>query len=197
MPTDDYIGNFLADALADAAATRSQSRRAATMSIEMWHKRAYLIALRLAFIEARSWEHDKQRLMPAPQPLPPWNPPELEERGRGMREEINAMGHRLKLRRDRIFCLRCRHQRGKDNHVYWTRNRCCPKRQVGDDARELPDPRRRRVGIQNTIYEDPSRLVTPAQRRHEAKDIRIEAAWRRARNIEQNKTAWKEILSTW
>ncbi len=127
MPLDAYIGNHLADAAANAAAERAlgQSERAA--AVAEWETRAFIIARRLAYVEAWHWRNDSREELLAPEPLPPWQPPEPAIVRNTLQERIDQQGHQLFRVNDEIACTRCHKKRGANDHRHWTGTTCIPK----------------------------------------------------------------------
>ena len=118
----DFLGNALADAGAGVAAEEAVDFLVAREA-GLWQERAFLIARRLAIIEASMWS-DAARLVPAPEPLVRWEPPSVASAVSAFDESINAMGHKLHRTADFLRCSRCRRRRKLAAHKFWTNSRC-------------------------------------------------------------------------
>ncbi len=122
----EYIGNHIADAAAGAAAEVALDRSDRARVIEIWERRAYLIARRLASIEAWHWEHvPGQRYLP-PEPLQPWTPPDQQEVRSDIVGKVGNRGHVLRKVEGKIMCLRCHRRRDTRNVQYWMKVVCRP-----------------------------------------------------------------------
>ncbi len=194
MVMRDFVGNFLADALAGAAAQRAQSDLAPSLEVERWHGRAFMIAKRLACIEAHAWQ--RQRTLCAPCPLPEWQPPQSEEAGNRLAEAIAASGHRLRTRRGRMFCVRCRRHRAISDYDTWTTQPCVVKRRA--EARREIDRLSKRLRTHDRmlmIVDDESAGATPAQRRRLITSIKRDAEWRKGQISVVNREAWQKMAA--
>ncbi len=195
IPVVDYMGNVVADALASTAAQRAQSRIAASQDVEQWHARVYLIAKRLACIEALGWQ--RQKMVHAVRPLEQWRPPVQQEVGVNLADAINISGHKLRWKKGRIFCVRCLKHRSPAEYDFWTSNRCAHKRSADQDL-EGHDATRRRIGtagMDMTMVNDASTEVTVAQRRRMVKQHKEEVKWRKAQISEATKRAWASLTA--
>ncbi len=194
MAMCDYVGNFLADALAGAAAQRSQSDVAATLEVERWHGRAFMIARRLAAIEAQAWQ--QQRTVCAPCPLPPWHPPTRGEAEHSIVEAIAASGHKLRVRRGRMFCTRCRRHRAIKDYDTWTAHPCVVKR--GAEAQGECGRLHKRLKTLDralAVVDNEDVKATPAQRRRMVSGIKRDAEWRKEQITRVNREAWQRMAA--
>ena len=118
----EFLGNALADAGAGAAAEAAVSSVDAQQT-SLWEERAFLIARRLAVVEASLWP-DEPRLVPAPPPLQRQEPPRIPVAVSGFQASIDNMGHRLRRRGDFLTCSRCRRRRKLSAHKFWASVPC-------------------------------------------------------------------------
>ncbi len=132
---DKYIGNHIADAAAGAAAEMVLDQSVQARSIEMWERRAFLIARRLAAIEAWHWEHVPNQRYQPPEPLQPWSPPDQQEARSGLLGKVGDKGHVLRKVDGRIMCIKCHRRRDPRNYQYWLKVNCRP---VANLPREPP-----------------------------------------------------------
>ncbi len=99
---EHFMGNHVADAAAGAAAEMALEANAQATIVERWNQRAFLIARRLAAIEAWHWVNEPERNYDPPEPLEPWNPPDpfrLQERNSVTRLRRTAMCSGRKMAR--------------------------------------------------------------------------------------------------
>ncbi len=122
----DYLGNHLADACAGAAAACTLQDNVAARTVERWERRAYLVALRLAAIEAWHWENGAPTLYPKPEPLPAWEPTEVYRARQQLHQEVIDQGHALRVENGRAVCGRCHKRRACSNAQFWTKSPCRP-----------------------------------------------------------------------
>ncbi len=122
----DFLGNHLADACAGAAAACTLQDNVAARTVERWERRAYLVALRLAAIEAWHWENGAPTLYPKPEPLPAWEPTEVYRARQQLHQEVRDQGHALRVENGRAVCGRCHKRRACSNVRFWTKNPCRP-----------------------------------------------------------------------
>ncbi len=94
----DVIGNHLEDAAAGAAAERALEENEGARLVERWEARTFLIARRLAAIEAWHWQNGAEVLYEPPVPLQPWAPPVEEEVRNDIKGRITGNGHFLQKR---------------------------------------------------------------------------------------------------
>ncbi len=123
----DYLGNHLADAAAGAAAERALAASERAEAIATWECRAFIVAKRLAFIEAWHWRQPCREELLAPEPLPPWEPPEPSLIRNSIQSQIDARGHMLFRVNGRMSCRRCHKKRNANEYKYWINNTCIPK----------------------------------------------------------------------
>ncbi len=123
---DKFIGNHIADAAAGAAAEMVLDRSEHARSIETWERRAFLIARRLATIEAWHWEHVPNQRYQPPEPLQPWSPPDQQEARDGLLGKVGDKGHILRKVDGRIMCIKCHRRRDARNFQYWLKVDCRP-----------------------------------------------------------------------
>ncbi len=123
----EYMGNHVADSAAGAAAEAALDRNDAARRVELWERRAFWIARRLAAIEAWHWANDPGQRYAPPEPLGPWTPP-VEEAVRDELVErvVVGNGHRLTKMGTRMFCIRCHRRRDRQNHHFWMKTVCRP-----------------------------------------------------------------------
>ncbi len=122
MGLQDFLGNVLADAGAGVAAEDAVHPLQAQDASE-WQVRAFLVARRLAIIEADLW-CDEPRLVPAPEPIDRWEPPPLPCTMSVLQRSVDAMGHKLHQKGGFLQCSRCRKRRKLSGHKFWTSTRC-------------------------------------------------------------------------
>ncbi len=140
----DFLGNHLADAAAGAAAERALDGNERARLVEMWQKRAFLIAKRLAAIESWHWQNAAGDLCAPPPPLPPWAPPVDEDVRAEVRNRVTANGHVLQKEGGKNICRRCHKRRNLKNHSYWLSTVCVPV--TSGPAEAIGAPRRPRQG---------------------------------------------------
>ena len=157
----EFLGNALADAGAGAAAEEAVSTPEAR-EVSIWQGRCFLIARRLAIIEASLWP-DGPRLVPAPPEMRLPEPPPIPTTVTAFQVAIERMGHRVHLRGPYLQCSRCRRRRELDSHVFWTTSQCKGAPQVlrglGQEpsapALDLSAAKRGRMASAESDDEDP------------------------------------------
>ena len=187
LGVEDFIGNLLADAGAGIAAESSVDGLAAQHA-SLWETRAFLIAKRLAVLEAEAWEA-RPKLVPAPAPLQLPEVPSLPFARSQLQQTVDRMGHRLQLRGGFVHCSRCRRRRKATSVKYWISSHC--NGAVATEGKRSETKR----GVPIAPDAD-APLVTPAKRRRlvaEQRQATREAATER-RAIEQQ--AWQHIASS-
>ena len=123
MPLDEYLQNLLADAGAGCMA-KSLVNDEAGKALEVMESRAYMIAMRLATLEAQAWTDDAP-LVPIDAEEPEVEPPKsIEEHLNIIEQEIAASGHALVARGKFIVCRKCQRRRKPSNMEYWRNNTC-------------------------------------------------------------------------
>ncbi len=122
----DFLGNHLADACAGAAAECALRDSPTARMVERWERRAYLVALRLAAVEAWHWEHGAPPLYPRPEPLPPWEPKDVYMARQQLHQQVLEQGHVLRVENGRTVCGRCHKRRACCNAQFWVTNPCRP-----------------------------------------------------------------------
>ena len=122
MDLEDFLGNALADAAAGAAAEEAVSAPQAS-DASTWRGRCYLIARRLACIEAALWREGPV-LVPAPPELQRVEPPAIPDAVTAFQKCIEQMGHRVRVRGRWLQCSRCHRRRRLGAHAFWTSSRC-------------------------------------------------------------------------
>ena len=157
----EFLGNALADAGAGAAAEEAVSTPEAR-EVSIWQGRCFLMARRLAIIEASLWP-DGPRLVPAPPEMRLPEPPPIPTTVTAFQVAIERMGHRVHLRGPYLQCSRCRRRRELDSHVFWTTSQCKGAPQVlrglGQEpsapALDLSAAKRGRMASAESDDEDP------------------------------------------
>ncbi len=120
----DFLGNHLADVSAGAAAEKSLHGNPAARTVERWEQRGFLIARRLALIEAWHWANNGPTRHPRPEPLPAWSPPTLYDTRQLLHHRVEEQGHVLRIESGRTVCGRCHKRRGTSNYRYWADHPC-------------------------------------------------------------------------
>ena len=105
----EYVGNHLADIACGVAAEMAQARGGIIEWVEQWTTRAYLAALRLAYVEAALWKREGLPKL-VPKPVLKAVPPEIS--AATAQDQLNqrqrASGHKMvKLGRKSWRCARC------------------------------------------------------------------------------------------
>ncbi len=122
----DFIGNHLADACAGAAAQIALEESDAARVVAAWEQRGYLVARRLATVEAWHWAQEPAARYAPPEPLEPWQPLDIYSATQQLRQEVEDHGHALRREGGKVVCGKCHKRRAPDNLKYWTTNRCNP-----------------------------------------------------------------------
>ncbi len=92
---EDYLGNHLADAAAGAAADKALARSERAHAIAQWELRGFLVARRLAYIEAWHWQEAPEAIIVPPDPLLAWTSPDLGSTANSIRRMVDERGHHL------------------------------------------------------------------------------------------------------
>ena len=119
---ESFIGNLLADAGAGASAEHNVSLPSAAATSD-WEARAFLIAKRLAYLEAERWD-TQPALVPAPQPQQRIEVPSHVVVLSSLQLSIRRMGHRLHCRGNFAVCSNCRRRRRLGAFKHWTTTQC-------------------------------------------------------------------------
>ncbi len=158
----DFLGNVLADAGAGAAAEAAIDTAVAQHN-SLWESRAFLIAKRLAVIEASLWQ-DGPRLVPMPEPSRRIQPPTLPVAASILQKSIDNMGHKLHNRGAFVHCSRCRRHRKAASFRFWSTTTCEPVPVAHADG-FLSSLERSVDPHQPTAQHDAAMMVTLAKRR--------------------------------
>ncbi len=141
LSMQEYVGNHLADAAADAAAHVLQPPAWACQHVEHWTGIAYLIARRLSFIEAARWR-SISRLVPEPSLPEVAVPPSVVETANDVSARIVAMGHVLRDQGSGTRCLLCLEWRHRRFATFWETAPCecafTPETEEDDDPTDGP-----------------------------------------------------------
>jgi hypothetical protein len=118
----DFVGNLLAD-IGAGIPTDGSGHAAESRYMEMWEARAFLVARRLAIIEAQIWQRGEM-LVPEPAPREPCATPVEESVMNDTQLEVHERGHRLIKYGSGTKCTRCRVQRKVGGYRFWTTVDC-------------------------------------------------------------------------
>ncbi len=189
-----FLGNVLADAGAGAAAENAVNNLVA-QDVSQWEGRAFLIAKRLAAIEAGIWS-SAPCLVPAPPPVQRVEPPDLPVAASAVQKAIERMGHRLHYRGAFVHCSRCRRHRGARTLRFWTRAPC-RGRPAGHDEHHQEDadhgePATAAV-VSSAATQMPAQMVTPAKRRRLLSAQRVVLKEDAAKAWATTRTAWDAL----
>ena len=156
-----FLGNVLADAGAEVAAENAVHSHAA-QDLSQWEGITFLVARRLAVIEASLWD-EGPRLVPAPAPMHQEEPPAPPEATKRILSSIGYMGHRLHHRGNFLYCAACRRRRKSTSSRFWMKTPCDGLSAAAQDVAAMSPPS---VSEASTVVEvaEPE-LVTPAKRR--------------------------------
>ena len=145
LHAEDYLANVFADAAADAKG-RSLVNTAHALHIEQAESIAFLIAMRLAALEAEYRETLPEKVwVNAAQ----FNEPKVETAGEYSAEALQAIrekGHNLCKRGVFMVCTHCRSRRKPGNHNKWIQEQCpgVVKVEVSTDSARLDDNAKKR-----------------------------------------------------
>jgi hypothetical protein len=126
VSVEDYIGNALADAAAGAVAYREAFEDPCIKEVAQWETRAFMIARRIAVLEARAWGR-RSATVPEPLPLEPYEPPLIKDEVPLLLSRISEKGHRLIRVGKQLQCVRCRLRAKEGNWKRWTEKQCDPR----------------------------------------------------------------------
>ena len=118
----DFVGNLLAD-IGAGIPTDGSGHAAESRYMEMWEARAFLVARRLAIIEAQIWQRGEM-LVPEPAPREPCATPVEESVMNDTQLEVHERGHRLIKYGSGTKCTRCRVQQKVGGYRFWTTVDC-------------------------------------------------------------------------
>jgi len=191
----DFIGNFLADAVAGAAAEHALSVSPSAGSIGAWEHKTWLIANRLAAIEALH-RAEGPRLVPEPRLASHLTKP-IDVSAGSLMAQAEAAGHALRWRgKSTAYCTNCRKRHKADRFLEWARNPCSG-RKAGDSVKPpgrgsdsaslearnaLSTGSPRCAGITPKAYSEdiPDTAISISKRKRLMRDIAQQAAQRRA-----------------
>ncbi len=192
MGVREYLGNLLADAGAGAAAVNAVPTSVAK-DVSEWDTRAFMIAKRLAVIEAENWE-DGPRLVAAPPPLLRAEPPSVQEATADLQARVRRMGHKLHVDGAFVHCSLCRRHRRISKFDYWSHEPCSVSR-FTESASAHPRASAVRVAPQEHMDAGEVEFVTPAKRRRLMRARRATAQENAATTRIASESAWSLMAS--
>ena len=163
IPTLDFLGNFVADRAAAAAAERAAAAVPDASSTCAWIERTLRVAARLAKIEALHWEAGPN-LVPQPVLTRDASLP-TDALREGEVEGLRRHGHALRWRRGRSFCMACRRSFPKNGLGKWAITLCTNRRGYAE-ALSPPTPSTAPVAtcIQEAAYRTGAKRSRPTIR---------------------------------
>ena len=173
------LGNILADAAAGGAAELAYSHNPAGPEAYKWEAISYLVALRLATLEAQAWA-EGNKLVPGLEPLPEAPAHSVAANYSDLRTRIKKAGHVLCFHPHYMWCTVCRRR----TTTSWRRWLVpCP---AGAAAADL------RLG-RHKPPRNSSDLVPNSRRQKLARRQRVEIKKRCHENCEKDDSAWSLI----
>ena len=122
LDVESYIQNLLADAGAGCIAESLVCSQAGK-TLEQTESRAFMIAMRLAVIEAQCQENEPQLVLVDEQNHPA-TVSSTQEQATQMRNEILNNGHALVVRGKFLFCRGCKKRRKVGDLTFWRNAEC-------------------------------------------------------------------------
>ena len=123
LTLEQWLGNCVADAAADAAAALCCPREEDATEWEKWVGMAYRICERIAFIEEQRWEALPQ-MAPTPTTTPTPPAPTHKEAVKRRAGKIAEQGHILIAQGSGNRCLRCLRWKAHGQANFWTDAPC-------------------------------------------------------------------------